>query len=318
MEAKQNKISFVIPCYNSEHTIVNVVDEIMNSVRAHDEYEIILVNDGSSDGTWDILRSLAKESDNIKTIDLVMNKGQQNAIMAGFRHVSGDIIVCLDDDGQTPANEMYALIDKLDDNTDLVFADYPKKKESWFRLLGGKFTRWTDRKMLGTPEGVTGNSFFACKRMILDDVIRYENPYVYLYGLLVRTTNRIANARVNHRDRQYGESGYSLQKLLSLWLNGFTSFSVKPLRIASIIGFICSICGFLYGIYTVVHKLVTPDIAVGYSSIIAVILFIGGITMLMMGMLGEYVGRIYISLNQASQYIIRETLNFDHDSFTKE
>lgn len=305
------KVSFVIPCYNSEKTISSVIEEIVSCVRGGDQYEIICVNDCSSDNVQAVLENEAANNSRVKVIQLSINGGQHNALMAGFNYVTGDIVVCLDDDGQTPACDSYRLIDALDDDHDVIYARYAQKKHGLVRNLGSKFNKWTGEIMIGMPKDVFESSFFACKRFIIDEVIKYKNPYSFIQGLILRTTRKLGNVDVEHRDRLEGSSGYSMAKLIGLWLNGFTSFSVKPLRVSAIVGFVLAFLGFIFGIIVVIRKIVDPSIAAGYSSLMAVILVVGGLLMIMAGMLGEYIGRIYISLNNSPQYVIRKTVNIE-------
>ena len=148
-------------------------------------------------------------------------------------------------------------------------------------------------------------------------MIRYENSYPYVIGLVLRSTKSITNVVVTHRDREQGSSGYTLKKLLGLWFNGFTAFSVKPLRIATAIGSFCAVVGFLYGVYTVIKRLINPDVAEGFSALMAAVVFFGGMIMLMLGLVGEYIGRIYISLNNSPQYVIRDTVNLKAEEITE-
>lgn len=309
------KISFVIPCYGSEHTVGAVVDEITATVEAHGgyDYEILLINDSSPDGVMQVIEQLAQSNPHVMGLDLARNFGQHSAIMAGFTYLTGDIIVCLDDDGQTPANEMFRLIDKLGD-FDLVFAEYKSKHHSGFRNFGSKVNDWMARWLLSKPKDLKIMSYFACKRYVVDEVLRYENPYPYMSGLLLRATNKVTNVEVNHRDRAEGQSGYSLRKLLLLWINGFTSFSVKPLRFATFIGCLTAVVGFVYGLIVIIKKIVNPATPMGWSSTMAVLLFIGGMIMLMLGMVGEYVGRIYLSINRAPQFVIRRKVGFEDET----
>lgn len=309
-----DKISFVIPCYHSEHTIGGVVDEIVSTVTAHGgyDYEIILINDNSPDNVMNTITELSKANPRVKGLELSRNFGQHSAIMAGFTYLTGDVIVCLDDDGQTPANEMFKLIDKLDE-FDLVFAEYKNKQHSGFRNFGSKVNDLMARWLLSKPKDLKIMSYFACKRYVVDEVLRYENPYPYMSGLLLRATRKVCNVEVNHRERVEGSSGYSMKKLLLLWINGFTSFSVKPLRFATFIGFLTAAVGFVFGIYVIIHKFVVPDSLMGWSSTMAAMLFIGGMIMLMLGMVGEYVGRIYLSINRSPQFVIRRKVGFEDD-----
>lgn len=306
------KISFVIPCYRSEKTLPGVVAEIEEKMKTYEgyEYDIFLVNDCSPDGTLEVIRKLCREHENIRGIDFARNFGQHSALMAGLRHSDGDYVVCLDDDGQTPADEVDKLLGKLEEGYDAVYAKYDHKQHSLFRNFGSKLNERMTRIMLGKPKELYVSSYFAVKRFVAEDMVRYENSYPYVIGLVLRSTRNIANVSVNHREREVGTSGYTLKKLISLWFNGFTAFSVKPLRIATGIGAFSAVAGFFYGIYTIVKRLLNPDVPMGFSSTMAAIVFFGGMIMLMLGLIGEYIGRIYISLNNSPQYVIREKINF--------
>ena len=233
--------------------------------------------------------------------------------MAGFHYVTGDIIVCLDDDGQNPPGQMFKLIDKLEEGYDLVSAKYTKKKHSLIRKIGTKISFAMSSYLVGKPKDIDLNSYYVFRRYVLDEVIKYKNPYPFVHGLILRVTRNMANVEMEHCERQEGRSGYNLLKLFALWMNGFTAFSEKPLRIASISGCICAAFGFLFGIIIIIRKLIDPSIMMGYSSIMAVILFLCGIIMLFLGLLGEYIGRIYISINDAPQFAIRETINIERE-----
>lgn len=304
-------ISFIIPCYCSEKTIEPVVEEIIYTVTEREgyNYEIILVNDSSPDHVQEVIHRIAFANRQIKAIDLARNFGQHAALMCGLRYASGDFIVCMDDDGQTPPCEVFRLINALDENTDIAIAKYSIKRHSWFRNLGSKMNDYMTQWLLGKPKSLSFMSFFAFKHFLLKEIIRYKNPYPYINGMFLRATNRICNVEIQHRERLSGKSGYTIKKLLSLWLNGFTAFSVKPLRIATLLGTGCALLGFFFGIYTIINKLLHPMMLAGYSSLMAVLLFVGGMIMMMLGMIGEYVGRIYISINNSPQYVIRETIN---------
>ena len=302
------KVSFVIPCYRSALTIGNVVKEIqdtMNILNAY-TYEIILVNDCSPDDTFDVIEKLCEEYSNICGVNLARNFGQHAALMAGFHQVTGDILVCLDDDGQTPADEVGKLLTEIENGQDVVYASYANKKHSMFRNFGS----WVNEKMLqfllGKPKELFVSSYFAARRFIVDEMLKYENAYPYVIGLVLRTTKRISNVPVQHREREIGASGYTLGKLLSLWFNGFTAFSTKPLQIATISGCTLAVGGFLYALYTIIKKFVNPAVPLGFSSMMSAILVIGGMIMIMLGLIGEYIGRMYICMNSAPQFVVRD------------
>ena len=304
------KLSFVIPCYRSEKSVSKVISDIILTVEndGRYDYEIICVNDCSPDDTLNVLKQLANNK-KIKVISLSRNFGQHSAMMAGFNHVNGDIVVCLDDDGQNPPSEMFKLIDKLEEGYDLVSARYSDKKHSLFRRFGSKVSMAMSTALVGKPKDIDLNSYCVLRRFVIDEVVKYHNAYPFIHGLMLRVTRNIANVEILHKEREEGHSGYNFKKLLSLCMNGFTAFSEKPLRIASFLGVVCAFLGFLFGVIVIIRKILNPEILMGYSSLMCMILFFSGIIMLFLGLLGEYIGRIYISINNAPQFAIRETYN---------
>ena len=302
-------VSIVIPCYRSAEMIGGVVADInreMEKLQEKYRWEIILVNDCSPDNTFDVIRELCREYTNICGINLARNFGQHAALMAGFHQVKGDILVCMDDDGQTPAFAIKDLLQGLEEGSDVVYAKYEHKHHNAFRNFGSRVNDLMLKFMLGKPADLYVSSFFAARRFIVDEMLRYQNAYPYVIGLVLRATRNIKNVTVEHQDRKAGESGYTLSKLLGLWFNGFTAFSEKPLRVATMIGTGCAFLGFLYGLYTIIKKLVNPMVPIGFSSLMSALMFIGGMLMLMVGLVGEYIGRMYICMNTAPQYVVRE------------
>lgn len=303
-------VSFVIPCYRSQNTVTHVVDEIratMPGLPQYD-YEIILINDYSPDNTFEVISALAENDSRITAVDLAKNFGQHAALMAGFHHCEGDIIVCLDDDGQTPADEVGKLLDKIEEGYDVVYASYEHKMHSDFRNWGTKLNNRMTEIMLGKPKDLSIPSYLAAKRFVIDEMLHYTHCYPYVDGLILRTTRRICNVPVTHRSREEGESGYTLSKLIGLWMNGFTSFSVKPLRLASYFGCLTAFVGFIYTFIIVIKHFVDSSIPIGWSSTIALQLILGGIILLVLGLIGEYIGRIYMCLNSSPQYVERTTV----------
>ena len=303
-------ISFVIPCYRSGETLPDVVKEIRDTMGKLNgyAYEIVLVNDCSPDDTFEVIKKLCGENNNITGISLAKNFGQHGALMAGFHYAKGDITICLDDDGQTPAEEAGKLIEAIEKGADVVYARYVHKHHSGFRNFGSHVNEGMTRIMLGKPKDLYVSSYFAARRFVVEEIIRYEHAYPYVIGLVLRTTKNIVNVEVKHRDRWAGTSGYNLRKLFGLWFNGFTAFSVKPLRIATVSGAVFAGLGFLYGIYTIIKKIFInpPGLVTGFSALMSVLVFMGGMLMLMLGLVGEYMGRMYLSMNRSPQYVIRE------------
>lgn len=311
---EMDKISFVIPCYYSEKTVGNVIKRIINTVVSNGkyDYEIVCVNDGSTDGTYAVLRELSEKNRKIRVIDLSRNFGQHAALMAGFNFVTGDLVVCLDDDGQNPPEEMFTIIDKLEEGYDLVSAKYEKEKNrSLIRRVGSKVSFAMSHYLINMPKGVELNSYYGMKRFVVDEIIKYKNSYPFVHGLALRVTRNIANVPMRHDERTVGVSNYTFKSLLKLWLNGFTAFSEKPLRLAAVAGIICSLMGIVSAIVIIIQRITGNIQSMGYASTMAALLLFSGIIMMFLGLLGEYIGRMYICMNNAPQYAIRETQNIE-------
>ena len=308
---KPLRISVVIPCYFSEKTIANVVhltrDEV---VRCGYDYEFILVNDGSTDATFDEILRLCKEDAAVKGINLMRNFGQHNAIMAGLREVSGDWIMLMDDDMQTHPSQCPLLFDKMSEGFDVVFADYYTQKESWFRRLGSRFAMWSIRVLAGCPKEITDSNFLVMTRLVCGELTRYESPHVYVQGLLFRTTNRLANVTVEHFDRESGNSGYTFKSLVGLW-STILNFSVTPLRIASLFGILFAGGGLVGALILFIRRMLDPDMPLGWASTMVAILVCSGAVMFCLGFIGEYIGRLFMTSNHHPQFIVRQDVNCD-------
>lgn len=312
MNKENKKISFIIPCYGSEKTVgivIKEIDEIVSKNPKYD-YEVVAVNDKSPDNVWEVLKGIAKENKKVKIINLAKNMNRPGALMAGMSKATGDYVILMDDDGQCPMESLWELIKPLEEGHDVSIAKYPSYKQSIFKSFGTIVNRKMTEVIMEKPKGLNFTNFTAIKKYIVDEILKYENPYPYMTGLLLRTTSDIVNVQMEERERITGSTNFTFKKMLNLWINGFTAFSVKPLRISTVIGFITAAIGFLYGLYIIIHKLfIHTNIAQGYSSMMAALLFIGGIIMLMLGMIGEYLGRIYICINKSPQYVIKEMFN---------
>ena len=227
--------------------------------------------------------------------------------MAALNHTTGDYVVCGDDDGQTPFIELPKLFEKIEEGYDLVEAKYAvREKRSLFRKMGTLMNEGMATWLISKPKGLELTTYWVVKRFVVDQMVEYPNSYPYLGGLMLRATQNACNVDVTHRERISGSSGYNIKKMIELWLNGFTSFSVKPLRLMSKIGILVAIIGFVYGLVITISKILDPNVSAGYSSIMSVNLFMFGVLFFFMGLIGEYVGRIYISLNKAPQYVVKD------------
>lgn len=307
----ENKISFVIPCYRSENTIEFVIGEIIETMKKRNgwDYEIVLVNDCSPDNVYIKLKKMAQENKKIKVINFTRNFGKASAVLAACARVTGDYVVLLDDDGQCPTKNTWNLIDALDD-ADIAVADYPQKKETKWKRFGSKVNEKVMNFLIEQPENIHMNNFLAFRKLIADEIVKYKNPFPSLHPLLVQATHSIKMVPMEERERVDGaETGFTFLKSLRLMVSGCTNFSVKPLRLALALGVLVALLGFVFLITIVVRKLIDPCVVVGYSSIMAVLLFIGGIIMVLLGIIGEYLGRIFVCINSAPQYVIEETIN---------
>lgn len=303
------RVDIVIPCYNSMHTIRPVVEDIMHTMCVDYQTRVILVNDYSSDGVWQVIKDLHSEFPNIIGIDLSRNFGQQSARMAALKYVEGDYIIFMDDDGQHDPGYIPAMIDKIDEGFDIVYASFKKKEQTIWKTWGSNFRQLTATWLEEKPKGIHTSSFFATKRYVVDALKEYSSSTPVIFGYLMKITQNITSIQVPHRARIYGKTGYSFGKLVKLWLNAATSFSVVPLRLSSYLGFISSAVGIVTLIFIIIRKLINPQIAAGYTSTIALILLFSGIILVILGLIGEYIGKMFMSINRVPQYIVREVLD---------
>lgn len=306
------KLSIVIPCYNCEHNIEKVINDFQQALKQYREwtYEIILVNDCSCDNTIGKLKEIAKIHKNIVVINLAKNAGQHSAILAGFRYATGDLVATSDDDGQTPLENIVQLINKINEGFDVACARYiDRAQPSLLRRMGTAMSRKMTDWLIDKPKEIRLSTFFVARKFVAKELIKYDQPYPFINGLLARVTSNIANVDMNQNARNSGHSGYNLKKLIRLWLNGFTAFSIKPLRVASLSGIFLCLIGFLGAVITIIRKLIDSNILVGWSSLFSLILVVGGLILCMLGMVGEYVGRIYMCINMTPQYVIKEIIH---------
>ena len=308
--------SIIIPCYKSGQTIEHVVDmtreEMVRLGRSN--LEFVLVNDCSPDEgrTISVLRRMAENHTDVKVIDLAANSGQHNALMAALRHAEGDIIIGMDDDGQTHPSQLGKLFSALDEGYDLVYGYYPDKKHSWFRNIGSRFNDFTVNSMIKKPKDVRTSSYFLVRKFIRDYSIQYEGSYTYLLGLFMRCTQNITSVPIQHFEREAGESGYTLKQLIRLW-SSIIGFSVIPLRAASVAGFFFAGVGILAAVAVIIMKFVIPDMSMGWPSLMCAISFFFGLNFMFLGMIGEYLGRMLLAMNKEPQYVIKATYNIEKE-----
>ena len=308
-------VSVAIPCYKSAKTIGPVVDELRRVFAGQDkyDYQIVLVNDYPDDDTFDVIEALCRDDKKIVGVNLSRNFGQTVAKMAALPFVTGDVLVYMDDDGQHPADQIFRLVEKVRQGCDVVYARFPHKHHSGFK----RFTSWLNSKVLelnGTkPKGISISSYCAIGPTAIAALRRYRSPFPSMGGYLTHVARRYANVDMEHRDRIAGTSNYTFGKMMKLWLTGFTNFSTVPLRISMFAGGMFAAVGFVAAFLTVIRKLLNPRIAAGWTTSIALQLGIGGMIMLLLGLCGEYIGRIYMTVSNMPQYAVRQTVNVEKD-----
>jgi len=302
------KVSIVIPVYNGADSIGPLTDQLVETLGGEYRLEVVLVNDNSPDNSESVCIGIrAKHPDTVRFYSLAKNVGEHNAVMAGLNQASGDYMVIMDDDFQNPISEVVKLLDYATQNDcDVTYTYYKKKKHSILRNLGSRLNDKVANIMLKKPRDLYLSSFKVLNRFITDEIIKYDLPYPYIDGLILRTTGKIAKIEVEHHSREKGKSGYTLTRLVRLWLNMFTSFSILPLRLSVIFGMVTAALGTIFGIMTVIEKFSNPDMPMGYTSLIIVVLVFAGIQLISLGVIGEYVGRIFMVQNKKPQFTIRK------------
>lgn len=300
-------ISVVVPVYGSAASLP-VLIERLNAVLSSlgRSYEIVLVDDGSSDDSFLVMQELqSRQRDVITIVQLMRNYGQHNTLMCGFRHVRGQYVVTLDDDLQNPPEEIPKLLEVIEeDELDLVYGrPEAKKHESW-RNAGSRLINVFFRMVYKLP--VTVTSFRIIRRQVVDSILPYTLNFTYVDGLLCWNTQRVGQVTVDHHSRSLGRSGYSLSKLMVLALNLFTNFSLLPLQLVSATGFLASILGLVTAAFYMYRYLFGEITVPGYASTIVAILVLGGLQLLSLGLIGEYLGRLHLNVNKKPQYTERQ------------
>ena len=302
-------LSFVIPLYRSAETIGAVVRAI-EELRIEGGHEIVLVNDGSPDATGEVCRALVKAAKvPIIFIEHARNYGEHNAVLTGWRHARGAHLVNLDDDGQNPPAEAVRLWRHArESGLDVVFGHYAVKQHSAWRNVGSWFTNRMTDWALDKPPGFYLSSFRCVSAFVAQQVVGYAGPYPYIDGLLLQVTQRIGSIEVRHEARLAGASTYTLRRLVRLWLSAWVNFSVLPLRVATVLGLIVALAG--VAALGVVAWLWWMDKgpATGWGWLMAALLIFSGTQLVMLGLIGEYVGRMFLAVNQRPQSVVREVV----------
>jgi len=305
----EKNISIIIPMFRSEGTIYSLVETLL-SEKSLKIFEVVLVNDASPDNTGEVCRGLVSNyHGKIRLIELSRNFGEHNAVMAGLNQCRGDLAVIMDDDFQNPPYEITSLVNELKTNKyDVVYGQYLEKQHHWFRNFGSRFNGFVATFALGKPKDLYLSSFKVLNRFTINEIISYKLPFTYIDGLIFRITNRIGTVQVRHMPRKKGESNYTFWKLIKLWLNMVTNFTIIPLHIATILGIITLCVGLGFALL-VFYWIITGDpLPSGWPSLVCMITIFSGVQLLSFGVIGEYIGRLFLGNNGTPQYVVREVI----------
>ena len=301
------ELSVIIPVYRSEATLRPLLNRLLPVLDAiTQDSEVILIDDGSPDHAWEVILDLRREHPGkIVAVQLMRNFGQHNALMCGFHHARGRLVVTMDDDLQHPPESIATLLAALRDrDLDLVYGSYEEKMHDPGRVVGSWLVNGFFRLIFQTS--VTVTSFRAIRRELVRSILCYDLNFTYVDGLLAWNTQRAGEVAVPHHSRQSGRSGYSFWKLATLALNLFTNFSLLPLQIVSVCGSLAAGAGLILAAYYFIQSLRHNITVPGYASIIIAVLVLGGIQLMSLGIMGEYLGRLHLNVNRKPQYVERQ------------
>lgn len=298
-------ISFIIPVYNGAMMIERLYERLAPVARSLGRYEIIFVDDGSTDESLSTLYTLLARDRSISVVQLSRNFGQHNATLAGLSCAQGDTVITLDQDLQNPPEEIPRLIDKLSEGFDIVYGLPEERGYGFFRAATSGFSKWVSKKILSTSVKGNSSSFRALRKWVVDEIVKYKSSYIYIDGLIGWTTTNVGGVVV-HNAKAETESHYTIQRLINHGLNLLVNFSIRPLQIASIVGAASAVFG-LFGAFIVVVEKIFFGIPVqGWASLMVVVLVIGGLQIGFLGLIGEYTGRILMNSNSSPVFVIRQ------------
>jgi glycosyltransferase involved in cell wall biosynthesis len=304
-------LSIVIPVYNGAESIGELV-AALEALSIPGGHEIVLVNDGSPDNSLAVCRELvARARIPITLIEHARNYGEHNAVMTGLRHTRGAHVINMDDDLQNPPEEITRLLDYAQETgADVIYTYYDEKQHARWRNLGSEFTNWIAGFVLDKPKGFYLSSFRCMSAFVVREITRYEGPFPYVDGLILQVTQNIDRLLVSHLPRAVGRSNYTIRRLLRLWMSMFVNFSVMPLRISTLTGFALSVIGGLGAAATVIDALFISE-PPGWASLMVALMLLSGVQLMILGIVGEYVGRLYLTVNRKPQSVVRTVTRAD-------
>jgi glycosyltransferase involved in cell wall biosynthesis len=309
---RETDYSIIIPVYNSEDIVQETVERTVKFFEAYEfSFEIILINDGSKDNSWEKIKSIAEGNSQVIAINLLKNYGQHSAILCGIHHSKGKYLITLDDDLQNPPEEIINLIRKINEGYDLVFAKFKEKKHSAFRKKGSKLINYFNRKIFNKPKDIVLTNFRIFTRDVANRVLSYKTFYPYIPGLLLMFSSSIANVETEHQARKVGSSNYSLFKILKLVARLLFNYSSFPLKVMTYIGVSVSLVSFLIGIYFILKKLIDGVAVEGWTTLIVLLSFFNGFLIIMVGIMGEYLARVLNQVSSTRAYETKELINYE-------
>lgn len=314
METERPQYSIVIPVYNSQDLVAKTVARTRDFLQSRGmRFEIILVNDGSRDDSWQVIAELARQDPRIIAINLLHNCGQHAANLCGFRQSRGDWLVTMDDDLQNPPEEIPKLVAAGETGHDLVMGRFQRKRHAAYRRLGTRFIGRVNRAIFGHEKGLVLSNFRLIRRDVVDRICAWHGPYPYIPGLCLMYSSRRTNVEVEHHRRHSGQSNYSLRRILSLVATLLFNYSSYPLRMVAGVGMLTALLAFALGLYYLLSSVLFGSSVEGWTTLVVLLSFFNGIVITMLAMLGEYVVRIINQISTSAPYIVSERVDRQSD-----
>ena len=302
-----SSVSIIVPVYNSEATLVELTTRIKTVLAPlMQRFEIILVDDSSQDGSWEVIRSLAEQDPSIRGLNLMHNYGQHNAILAGIQKVQHEVIVTIDDDLQNPPEEIPKLLSKLSEGYDVVYGRPASRSHSAWRNISSKVLKTVLKIVLGAEMGGQSSAFRAFRAILKKGFENFTDAQLSIDVLLSWTASRVTHVLVNHQERSVGKSGYTFRKLMLLAFSMLTGYSTLPLRIASMVGLTTSLIGISMFFYVAIRRLMQTTYVPGFAFIASEIALFAGLQLFAIGVIGEYVARLHFRTMGKPPYVTRE------------
>jgi glycosyltransferase involved in cell wall biosynthesis len=302
--------SVVIPVYNSQDVVGSTVDRVVEVFEAASlRYQVVLVNDGSRDGSWDVIADLARRSPHVVALDLLRNYGQHHANLAGLRESTGDYVITMDDDLQNPPDQLLLLIDKALEGHDVVFGRFERKQAPGYRRLGSKLIDLINRRVFEQPRDLAVSNFRILHRDVVERICGSRTAHPYITGQALMFSHRPADVLVRHDPRADGTSNYGLRRITSLVLTILFSYSVFPLRAAAALGFAVAGISFLLGLFYLVRSFFVDSAVPGWTTIAVLLAVLNGVVIMLLSMLGEYVVRTLNAVSAVTTYHVSERVS---------